>query len=210
VRRHGVGIVASMEEISRGLWHWTAHHPRIGIEVSSYFVPQHGLLLDPLIPPEGVERLEELARPREILLTNRHHWRDCGRLVERFGCTVRAPRTGMHEFDEGQPVMPYDFGDSLVDGAVTVHEVGVLCPDESALHIPSVSALAVADGVVHYGELSFVSDDLMDDPEDTKAGLKGAYARLADDLEFENLLTAHGDPLVGGAREALRDWATAA
>jgi hypothetical protein len=197
-----------MEEISPGLWHWTARHPRIGIEVSSYFIPQHGLLLDPLIPPEGVERLEELARPHEALLTNRHHWRDCGKLVERFGCTVRAPRTGMHEFDETQPVTPYDFGESLVDGAVTVHEVGVLCPDESALHIPSVSALAVADGVTHYGELRFVADDLMDDPEETKAGLKAAYARLADELEFENLITAHGDPLVGGARAALRDWAT--
>jgi hypothetical protein len=199
-----------MQEIAPGLWHWTARHPRIGIDVSSYFVPEHGLLLDPLIPPDGIERLEELARPREILLTNRHHWRECGKLVGRFGCTVRAPRAGMHEFDEGQPVTPYEVGQSLVGGAVTVHEVGVLCPDESALHIPSVSALAVADGVVHYGELSFVSDDLMDDPEDTKVGLKDAYARLADQLEFDNLLTAHGPPVVGGARAALRDWATSA
>jgi hypothetical protein len=198
-----------MEEITSGLWHWTARHPRIGIEVSSYFVPEHALLLDPLIPPEGVARLEELGPPRDILLTNRHHWRDCSRLIERFRCTVRAPRVGMHEFRHGEPVEPYDFGESLLGGAVTVHEVGALCPDESALHIPSVSALAVADGVVHYGELSFVSDDLMDDPEDTKAGLKEAYSRLAGELEFENLLTAHGPPVVGGAREALRDFASA-
>jgi hypothetical protein len=198
-----------MDEITPGLWHWTGRHPKIRIEVSSYFVPEHGLLLDPLIPPEGVDRLEELARPREILLTNRHHWRDCGELVERFDCTVRAPRVGMHEFDESQPVTPYDFGESLLGGAVTVHEVDAICPDESALHIPSVSALAVADGVIHYGELGFVSDDLMDDPENTKAGLRKAYARLADELEFENLLTAHGLPVVGGAREALRVFANA-
>jgi hypothetical protein len=199
-----------MEEITPGLWHWTARHPKIGIEVSSYFVPEHALLLDPLIPPEGPERLEQLARPREILLTNRHHWRDCSKLIERFGCTVRAPRVGMHEFTDAQPVDPYDPGDALLGGAVTVYEVGVLCPDESALHIPSVSALAVADGVIHYGALEFVSDDLMDDPEDTKAGLKAAYARLADELEFDNLLTAHGTPVVGGARGALRDFAATA
>ena len=198
-----------MEEIATGLWHWTARHPRIRSEVSSYFVPEHALLLDPLIPPDGIERLEELARPREILLTNRHHWRHCTELIERFGCTVHAPRVGMHEFDDSQPVTPYDFGDSLVDGAVTVHEVGAICPDESALHVASVSALAVADGVVNHGELGFVSDYLMDDPEDTKVGLKEAYARLAEELEFENLLPAHGDPIVGGAREALRDWASA-
>jgi hypothetical protein len=198
-----------MDEIAPGLWHWTARHPKIGIEVSSYFVLEHALLLDPLIPPQGVDRLEELARPRDVLLTNRHHWRSCTELIERFGCTVRAPRAGMHEFDESQPVTPYDFGESLVGGAVTVHEVGVLCPDESALHIRPVSALAVADGVVNYGELSFVADYLMDDPDDTKVGLKEAYARLADELEFENLLTAHGDPVVGGASAALRAWATA-
>lgn len=198
-----------MDEIAPGLWHWTARHPKIGIEVSSYFVLEHALLLDPLIPPQGVDRLEELARPRDVLLTNRHHWRSCTELIERFGCTVRAPRVGMHEFDESQPVTPYDFGESLVGGAVTVHEVGVLCPDESALHIRPVSALAVADGVVNYGELGFVADYLMDDPDDTKVGLKEAYARLADELEFENLLTAHGDPVVGGASAALRAWATA-
>jgi hypothetical protein len=198
-----------MEEIAAGLWHWTARHPKIGLEVSSYLVPEHGLLLDPLVPPEGFERLEELGPPEEILLTNRHHWRDCGRLIERFGCTVRAPRVGMHEFGEGRPVEPYDFGETLVAGAVTVHEVGAICPDESAIHIPSVSALAVADGVIHYGDLAFVPDDLMDDPEDTKVGLKEAYSALAAELEFDNLLTAHGDPLVGGAREALRDFAAA-
>jgi hypothetical protein len=204
------GMFSLMNEIASGLWHWTARHPRTGGEVSSYLVPEHALLLDPLIPPEGPDRLQELARPREILLTNRHHWRSCTELINRFGCTVRAPRVGMHEFDESQPVTPYDFGESLLDGAVTVHEVGAICPDESALHIPSVSALAVADGVVNYGGLGFVSDSLMDDPEDTKAGLKAAYARLADELEFENLLPAHGDPVVGGAAEALRTWATAA
>jgi hypothetical protein len=196
-----------MEQIAPGLWHWTARHPKIQIDVSSYLVPEHALLLDPLVPPEGMERLEELGPPREILLTNRHHWRDCGRLIERFGCSVRAPRVGLHEFGAARPVEPYDFGDSLLGGAVAVYEVGILCPDESALHIPSVSALAVADGVIHYGALGFVPDDLMDDPEDTKVGLKEAYARLASELEFENLLTAHGAPVVGGAREALRDFA---
>ena len=44
----------------------------------------------------------------------------------------------------------------------------------------------------------------MDEPEDTKAELRRAYARLADELEFDNLLPAHGEPVIGGARERLR------
>jgi glyoxylase-like metal-dependent hydrolase (beta-lactamase superfamily II) len=198
-----------VQEVAPGIWHWTARHPRIGIEVSSYFLPGPAVLLDPLTPPDGADRLEELGPPREILLTNRHHYRHSGELAERFGCSVRAPRTGMHEFGSGEQVEPYDFGEELAGEAVVVHEVGGICPDESALHIPSLSALAVADGVINYDELRFVPDDYMDDPEDTKRALKEAYARLADQLEFDHLLTAHGDPVVGGAREKLREFAAA-
>jgi hypothetical protein len=198
-----------MDEIAPGIWHWKARHPHIGMDVSSYYLPGPGVLLDPLVPPAELERLEELGPPRAILLTNRHHWRDCEAVASRFGLTVHAPRVGMHEFGEGDPVEPYDFGEELADGAVTVHEVGGICPDESALHIPAAAALAVADGVVSYDGLRFVPDNLMDDPEDTKAALRVAYARLADELEFDNLLVAHGDPIAGGAREELRRFATA-
>ena len=48
---------------------------------------------------------------------------------------VRAPRTGMHEFDEDTPIVPYDFGESLAGGAVTAHEVDAISPDETAFHI---------------------------------------------------------------------------
>jgi glyoxylase-like metal-dependent hydrolase (beta-lactamase superfamily II) len=198
-----------MDEIAPGVWHWTARHPKIGIDVSSYFLVEPAVLLDPLAPREGLERLQELGPPREILLTNRHHYRGSDELVERFGCTVRAPRVGMHEFTRGERVEPYDFGEKLAGGAVVVHEVGGICPDESALHVPAASSLAVADGVIHYGGLAFVPDGYMDDPDDTKTALKRAYARLADELEFDNLLTAHGEPLVGGAREALREFGSA-
>jgi hypothetical protein len=183
-----------------------ARHPHIGMDVSSYLLGDLGVLLDPLAPPEVMDRLEELGPPREILLTNRHHWRSCGELVERFGCTVRAPRVGMHELAD-KPAEPYDFGDELVGGAVTVHEVGAICPDESALHIASLDALAVADGVINYGKLRFVPDDLMDAPEDTKRGLKDAYARLAQELDFDHLLTAHGEPVIGGAKGQLEQFA---
>ena len=198
-----------MEEIVPGIWHWTARHPKSGWEASSYFLPDTGVLLDPIAPPEVMERLEELGPPRGIVLSNRHHYRSCRELTERFGLRVRAPRVGMHEFDDDAPVDPYDFGDELAAGAIVAHEVGAICPDEAALHIPSLSALGVADGVITYDGMSFVPDELMDEPEQTKRGLKAAYARLAEELEFENLLPAHGEPVVGGAREELRRFAAA-
>jgi hypothetical protein len=49
----------------------------------------------------------------------------------------------------------------------------------------------------------------MHDPERTKAALRDAYRRVAE-LDFDALLLAHGDPIVRGGREALRDFAGAA
>jgi hypothetical protein len=192
-----------MHDLAPGIRHWTARHPKIGIEVSSYWLPGLGVLIDPLEVPGEVEDVNT------ILLTNRHHRRSSIEARERFGATVHVPQAGMQDW-QGEPVEAYEPGDELAGGAVTAYEVGVLCPDESAFHIPSVSALAVADGVVRYeDDLRFVTDDLMDDPEGTKRGLKDAYARLVDELEFDNLLVAHGQPIAGGAREALRTFATA-
>ena len=45
----------------------------------------------------------------------------------------------------------------------------------------------------------------MDEPEQTKRRLREAYRRLLE-LDFDLLLLAHGDPVVGGARDALRTF----
>ena len=52
--------------------------------------------------------------------------------------------------------------------------------------------------------LTFVPDSLMDDPEKTRTGLRAAYRRLLDELEFDHLLLAHGAPVLGTAKAELR------
>jgi len=200
-----------VEEIAPGIWHWTSEHPRWGIVVHSYHLPEERVVIDPLASPEILDRLRELGAPTDVLLTNRHHYRSSGELAERFGATVRCSRAGLHEFTHGEQVEPFDVGDEL-SGGIVVHEVGAICPDESALHIPKRRALALADGAVRMepgGPLAFVPDRFMDDPEETKTGLRTAYGRLAEELEFEHLLLAHGDPIVGNGREALAAFAKA-
>jgi glyoxylase-like metal-dependent hydrolase (beta-lactamase superfamily II) len=193
---------ASMEQIAPGIRHWKAVHPNLGIEVSSYWLPDLKLLLDPIAVPDEVDGAEH------ILLSCRHHTRDSFEAAEHFGATIRAPRTGMHEFGDDTPIQPYDFGERLLDGAVTPYQVGGLSPDETALHIPSVNALSVADGAIRYGDgLSFVPDQYMDDPEKDKADLKRGLGELADRLDFDVLLLAHGAPYPSGGREALRGFA---
>ena len=48
----------------------------------------------------------------------------------------------------------------------------------------------------------------MDDPEDTKQRLCEAYRRLLE-IDFDLLLLAHGNPVVGGAADALRAFVAA-
>lgn len=195
-----------MNEILPGVVHWKKVHPNLGIEVSSYYLVDDRVLIDPMEPEEGMDWFREHGPPEHALLSNRHHYRDCGRFVEAFGCSVRASRPGMHEFDAGDPVEPFDYGDDL-PGGVKAHEVDVICPDEAALHIPGKSALCVADGVINYGALGFVPDQYIgDDPDAIKRGLRESYARLVE-LDFDSLLVAHGEPIVGGANDALRAFA---
>lgn len=192
-----------MNEILPGVVHWTRRHPNIGADVSSYYLTAERVLIDPMQPDEGLDWFRESGPPAHVLLSNRHHYRDSGAFAEAFGCMVHASRPGMHEFGEGQHVEPFDYGDEL-PGGVTAYEVGAICPDETALHIPAHAALVVADGLIHYGpELDFVPEEhLGDDPELTKRGLRQAYSELLE-LDFDNLLPAHGDPLAGGGKQAL-------
>jgi hypothetical protein len=181
--------------------------------VSSYYLRDVGVLIDPLLGSRGLEWFAEHGPPVAVLLSNRHHYRDSGRFVEAFGVTVHASRPGMHEFSPDQHVQPFDFGDEL-PGGVIAHEVGAICPDESGLEIPAARALAVADGLVRYpegeGPLGFVPDSLMgDDPEPVKRGLRAAYERLSK-LDFEHLLLAHGAPVVGTGREELAVFVSSA
>lgn len=194
-----------MEEIAPGVHHWTARHPRIKVDVSSYYLSAERVLLDPMLPREGIDWLERFP-PRAILLTNRHHLREAADFVEAFGCSVHASRPGMHEFDGVDvDVEPFDFGDEL-PGGIVAHEVDSICPDETALHVPARRALACADGVVRIGDdaaVGFVPDELMgDDAERIKAGLRDAYAQLSR-LDFDHLLLAHGAPVVGRGKQAL-------
>ncbi len=200
-----------MHEIAPGLWHWTARHEHINAEVSSYLLLDERVIIDPMIPPEGLEWFDAHSRPEHALLTNRHHDRHAWRLQEAFGCRVHCVRPGLAELEDRGPVEAFDFGDTLPGGAIA-YEVDAICPDETALHLPAHAALVCADGVVRWRSgdaLSFVPDELMDEPERTKAGLTEAYRRLLE-LDFDRLLLAHGGPVSPGGKDALRAFIDAA
>jgi hypothetical protein len=195
---HPRGSLETMNEIAPGLLDWTAMHDGIGQEVHSHYVVEPRVLIDPM-PADG----ELPSRPRLVVLTNRHHLRH----ATDYGCPIRCHEAGLHEFEgTGVDVEGFAFGDELAPG-VRALEVGVLCPEETALH------LAVGDGFVAFadaivreddGALAFVPDYLLgDDPPAVRAGLRDAFARLLEEQDFDGLLLAHGDPAPSGGRAQL-------
>jgi hypothetical protein len=203
-----------MHEIAPGVVHWSVPHRRIGQDVDSFLLAERGVLLNPMLPPDGLEPLRTgAAPPTDIVLTNRHHVRDTAAFVEAFGCAVHVPAAGMEAVRAGGlDARGYAPGDEL-PGGMTAVEVGAISPDEAALHVGWAAAVVFADGLVREGggdgPLAFVPDSLIgDDPEGVKRGLLDAFERLAD-LEPRHLLLAHGHPVVGDGEGALRDFVAA-
>ena len=197
-----------MEEVLPGVFHWSAYHEGIRQPVHSHYLSGPRALVDPMLPESGLDWFDGERRPERILLTNRHHYRHAERFVQAFGCPVLCHKAGLHEFEGGPEVSGFGFGDEVAPGVVA-REVGVLCAEETALHIVDAGALALADAVVRGagGELSFVPDPLLGgDPEAVKRGLREALRGLLEH-DFETLLLAHGEPLVGSGRRALAAFA---
>lgn len=189
-----------MKEIVPGLFHWTARHPRIGVEVSSYLVAGAAAAIDPLLPEgEGPEWLGHDVE--HVVLTICLHTRS----APDFGLPIRAPRPGLHRWEgRNLDAAPYDDGDEVAPG-VRAPALAAIAPDDFVLHIDAgPGVLAIGDGLVNYGGIGFVPDRLMgDDPEAVKrATLDRVHSLL--ELEFDALTFAHGEPIPSGGKAALQ------
>ena len=199
-----------MREVLDGIHHWTAVHPNLGMEVSSYYVAKARTLIDPMAPDDVVEWLRGLRGPPDrIVLTNRHHLRGSERLREIFEIPILCHRAGLHEFQGGPEVEGFAFGDDL-GPKLKALEVGAICEEETALHVDvGPGALALGDAVVNEGGLGFVADEhLGENPELVKEQIRRSYSRLLD-RRFDVLLFAHGDPIADSGHAALREFADA-
>ncbi len=163
------------------------------------------IVIDPKLPEGGLEELP--GKPEQVVLTTGLHHRDAQQFADAFDIPIRAPEEAVERLSGGLEVEPFRDRDEIAPG-VTALMIGKLAPDEGALHLAvEAGVLAFADGIHRYGgALGFFSDDLLgDDPATVKQGLKNAYRGLLT-RDFDHLLFAHGDPLVGGGKAALKQF----
>lgn len=197
-----------MREIAQGIHHWTAFRDTIGARVSSYWIEPARVLIDPMVPGEGLEAFEAFAvRPEQVVLTTGLHTREAERFADALEIPIRAPLEAAERLGDRLTYEPYADGEELAPGMHAVH-IDVLCPDEYALHMTiGQGAISFADGVHHDGEeLGFFDDYLLgDDPEAVKRGLTEQVRALLD-RDFAHLLFAHGEPIVGDGKRVLREF----
>ena len=194
-----------IEEISPRLFHWSAFHEGIDQPVYSSFALDSGTLIDPMEPPEGLDAIAEFGTPERIVLSNRHHYRHSARYVERFGCPVLCHKAGLAHFSEDRPVEGFVFDEQLAEGLRAL-ELGSICAEETTLLLETdAGALSFGDGLTRDrdGALAFMPDSLLgEDPGRVRAGLLKSLRQMLDE-EFDTLLFAHSEPVMGTGRDLL-------
>jgi len=213
-----------MEQLTDGLWRWTARHPEwhpgeFGAEVAC-FAAQAGegtLLIDPLLPAEGEPECERVLETIDgalgdrltILITIPYHVRSSEELWQHYrddaettihghpACAKRLEdRSAFHEIDPGVPL----------PAGVTAHSIGKPRRYETPLHLPSHDALVFGDAVAEAGGRLVVWSS-----EKVDAKVERFYRERFNptlepllELDFDSVLVTHGKPVLGGGKRALR------
>lgn len=202
-----------MDEISPGVWRWTAPHPEWqpdaewGREVASFAfaVDETLVLVDPLVPDGIWPLLDELAAELATvaaLITIPFHVRSSEDVLARYGAKASAwGHPAVAKRLRGlKPIVP---GAPLPAGAkaFAIHR-----RQEMPLWFPSQRALAFGDAVVGVNGALRVWE--VADSEPRMAWYRRRLVPRLEQLlalETESVLVTHGPPVVEGGREALRE-----
>jgi len=181
-----------------GLSRWSAPHPawEAGAEPDSvedwpeqvgcavFAAGDRVAFIDPQLPPDPEELWPELdacvnGRPVSVLTTIRWHGRSRDAVLERYGGDRDVPR-GVEPFE--------------VRGA---KETIFWLPGPAAL-VPGDRLIGAPEGGVRMCPLSWF--------QDLGLGMEGLRESLRPllDLPVEHILVSHGEPVLGGGRDALR------
>jgi hypothetical protein len=193
-------IAPAAEEVVPGLWHWRISNSNIGGHTSSSqaLLTREGLvLIDPVrLDPAA---LGTLPRPTAVLLTARCHQRAAWRYRAEFGLEVWLPADA--EPADEAPDRTYADGDRLPGGLRAFRTPGPEWPHYS-FHSEDGSGIVFCSDLLtsdDEGTLRFINPAFHEDPAATRASVEHLL-----DLPFGILCFAHGDPVVGDPKAALR------
>lgn len=193
------GTAKLVGEVVPGIYRFTMHDTRIDSESDCYVIVENdrAILIDPL--PMEKQDLRKLGEVEAICLTASCHERAAKRYQRIFKVPVYAPVRAVG-FEETTPDRWYNPGDRLPGGLEAVHSPGPTDAHYSFYLRKNRGVVFCADLLTYEGRgLAFVSDEYQDDPKGTRKSVR----RLLD-LRFKVLCPNHGNPIITGAKKAIR------
>ncbi len=193
-----------MKEILPGILTWQWFSELHGYDFNGTLVldPGGNLCVDPVKPTaDALARLEKEGVAR-ILLTNRNHARAANLVRDRTGATTAIHPADAAYAREEETRIDDDLTIGSRVGPFSIVAVPGKSPGEVALHDPQRRLLLVGDAVIGNppGELSLLSERVMDDPPQLRASVRQLL-----ELDFDALLVGDGVPILAEARERLRE-----
>jgi glyoxylase-like metal-dependent hydrolase (beta-lactamase superfamily II) len=200
-------------ELAPGLWRWTGWHAEWKQEVGCvyYEAGREVCLFDPLLPPEDPEGfwaaldrdVERAGGDVHVLITVFFHARSAREVVKRYGARLWAPSRGKAAVERraGAVTDPFRPGDLLPGG---VEALGTGRATEVVFWIPDQLALVAGDVLIgdEKGNVRLCPESWLPagigHPELQKA------LRPVVELDVQRLVLSHGEPVLEGARPALR------
>ena len=200
------------EQISPGLWRWTAFHETWKQDVGCVYCEATDAvcLIDPLVPPEdrdgflaALDRdVERLGLPVHVLVTVYWHARSAGELAARYGAVIWASsRIRAAVERRAGHVRTFRPGDALPGG---VEAIPTAKRNDTLFFLASSRALAAGDVILGAdgGGLRLCPESWLPqgvDHEKLRTSLQPLLER-----DVEHVLVSHGPPVLGGGGEALR------
>lgn len=193
-------VAQRARQVIPGLFHFTVRDDRIDFRSDAYALRSRdeAVLIDPL--PIADHVLSSFGEVVAICLTIQSHQRSSWRLRKQLGVPVYAPR-GAEGLEEEADVY-YEQGDALPGKLRAVHSPGPAHNGYVLVHERSrKGAIAFVGDLLtrdRSGDLSFVPDAYMDDPERARQSAKRLLT-----MHIGVLCPGHGAPMVAGVREAI-------
>lgn len=192
----------TLRKITPSLYNWASLHPKWKIDFDSYALKTTAgvVYVDPLITsPAVIGQLKALGEPLAIVLTNAHHDRDADWFRKQFEIQIYAHEMAPHDCDTKIDVLVMD-GEHLPGGIKAIHLPGSTTSELALYKQTGGGVVLIGDALLNLPDagLALLPDQYI---EDRKLCLRSLTQLL--DLNFKTVTFAHGDPIVGDAKNRI-------
>jgi glyoxylase-like metal-dependent hydrolase (beta-lactamase superfamily II) len=197
------------EELRPGLRRWTAWHEEWEQTVGSaiYLAGETACIFDPLVPPDRVRELDRTVKGAKtavhVFVSVRFHTRSAGEIARRYDATLWAPTRGRAPIERRAGIAPRTFrpGDPLpagIEAFATAHG------SEVVFWLPALRTVVVGDAILgaKTGGLTLCPASWVGGEENVE-NLRISLLPLLD-LPVEAVIVSHGEPVLEGAKRALK------